>query len=71
MIRHYNPPCGISVQNYFNKGSIYSQYQTQLNSYRSNPNKLINCVKDSVNAYRTNNLLWILGDDFSFYDADA
>eukprot|EP00347_Sterkiella_histriomuscorum_P015208 403357903 len=70
MIRHYNPPCGISLQNYFNKGSTSSMYSQQVNQYKSNPNSLINCLNDAISAYKTHNLLWIWGDDFSFYYAD-
>jgi len=69
MIRHYNPPCGITVQNYFNKGDINSEYAATLYKYKNDPNSLVNCIKDSIDAYRTHNLLWIFGDDFSFYDA--
>lgn len=70
-IGHYSPPCGVSVQNYFNKGSINSEYAATLYNFKNNPNTLINCIHDSVDAYRTHNFLWIFGDDFSFYDAEA
>lgn len=70
MLRHYNPPCGISVQNYFTKANTQQSYADQISNFKNDPDKLITCLHDSAAVYKTKNLLWMWGDDFSFYYAE-
>lgn len=63
---HYNAPCGITVQNYFNTPNTKSSYASQLSNLKSNPSQLTTCLESFSQAYKTHNLLWMWGDDFSF-----
>ncbi len=37
MYRHYNTPCNIEIQGYFNKGRITNTYASQLQRFNQNP----------------------------------
>eukprot|EP00347_Sterkiella_histriomuscorum_P019535 403341261 len=67
MYRHYNVPCSqVTIQGFFNKNQMPSLYDNQKANFRQNSQSIVSCLTNAVNAYKTKNFMWVLGEDFSF-----
>eukprot|EP00347_Sterkiella_histriomuscorum_P019319 403342106 len=68
---NYQGGCDIEIWTY-NTDRAYqtSIYRNQLEQHKTNKKRMINCVKQYAEHYKTNHILFTMGVDFAYQNAD-